>query len=198
MLFSIIIIITLLLSSSIQIRPEGLYLEEECSKNVEFPEEGHFRLAVYLGSRYKVCGDPQEKEQKSEDSDQCNSSNNEAGVPYRGWTVTPPWSSGSRERAKPRNVPPFQSTSSSSKKVISEPYFKRTIPLVTLGIDPLGRNLIVENTDDNLYIRVPESELSAKSIVDQASRKLGTQEELTILDSRWIPISEGKGNQHVY
>ena len=76
--------------------------------------------------------------------------------------------------------------------MISEPYFKRTIPLVTLGIDPLGRNPIVENTDDNLYIRVSESELSAQSIVDQASRKLGTQEELIILDSTKIPILDRK------
>ena len=186
--------------SSIQIRPEGMYLAEEGSKDVEFPEEDRFRLSVYLGSRYKVCGDSLEK------SEDLGNSSNETNAlpPYHHWQVTPPWSAGfKKERTKTHNpVPPMQptSSSSSSKKVNYENYFKRTIPLVTLGLDPSGKNVGIETTDDNIYIRVLECEVSAQSIVEQACKKMKTQEELVLLDAKWIPVSEGKGRQlyHMY
>ena len=115
-----------------------MYLAEEGSKDVEFPEEDRFRLSVYLGSRYKVCGDPLEK------SEDLGNSSNETNAlpPYHHWQVTPPLSAGfKKERTKTHNpVPPMQPTSSSSsKKVNYENYFKRTIPLVTLGLDPSGK-----------------------------------------------------------
>ena len=49
-----------------QIKPQTIYLEEDVTMNAEFPEEGQFHLSSIHGSRYKVCGDPEE--QGGEDS----------------------------------------------------------------------------------------------------------------------------------
>ena len=44
----------------VQVKPQTLYLEEDVTMNVEFPEEGKFHLSLLPGNRYKVCGDPEE------------------------------------------------------------------------------------------------------------------------------------------
>ena len=39
-----------------QLKPSSIYLEEDNTKNAEFPEDGRFVL-LSAGTRYKVCGE---------------------------------------------------------------------------------------------------------------------------------------------
>lgn len=182
----------------IQIKPQSLYLEEELSKNAEFPEDGQFRLATYLGSRYKICGDPVEEEGPAVNEDVSQSSaSSSSGLtavsPFHDWSIRRPWSAGgSGQRGKLMSLPPPHS----SKKFLPayEPYYKRTIPFVTPALDHTERNVYAGTTVENVYIQVPESAVSVSTILQEAGKKVGIPaEELIILDSKWIPVSDCNG-----
>ena len=44
---------------------------------------------------------------------------------------------------------------------VYEVFYKRTIPFVTLTLDHSGKNVAVESTEDNLYIKIPQSPMSS-------------------------------------
>lgn len=72
----------------------------------------------------------------------------------------------------------------------TDSFWKRTIPYVTLGIEGNGKSLFVESTEKNLFLKLPESQVSAASIVTAASSRISNlQDELLLLDSKFIPIS---------
>ena len=73
-----------------------------------------------------------------------------------------------------------------------ESYIKRTIPLVHLRLD--NKKISVEIIDENIYVKIPESTISVESVVSIVSQKTGIPiEDLVLLDSQMVPISEGKG-----
>ena len=170
--------------------------------NAEFPEEGKFQLTPLPGNRYKVCGDPEEV-QGVEDShhmpssvgslSQCPSGSI-PGPSTRGWSIPRPWMSTVHSGPMP-----FSSIANppKGKKIQSqgyEPYLKRSIPLVTLSLDHTGKNIIIDSTNDNVYVKIPESSVSVPSILSEIGMKASIQpEELVILDSKFLPITDDKG-----
>jgi len=76
----------------------------------------------------------------------------------------------------------------------AEPFFTQSFPFVSLSLDYAKKNIIVDSTNDNVYIKIPESSVSVAAIVSEISTKVSHQpEELIILDSKLIPVTDGKG-----
>ena len=64
---------------------------------------------------------------------------------------------------------------------------------MSLSLD-YAKNIIVDSTNDNVYIKIPESSVSVAAIVSEINTKVSHQpEELIILDSKLIPVTDGKG-----
>ena len=75
--------------------------------------------------------------------------------------------------------------------------FKRSIPFVTLCADQSGRNLSVDTFISNLYLKMPESEVSLDGILAVASPL--PIEQLILLDSGFLPVTGGdKGDFFPY
>lgn len=90
---------------------------------------------------------------------------------------------------------PLSTSTKKSQPQSYEPSFKRSIPLVTLSLDHTGKNVAVESTDDNVYIKIPESSVSVPAILSEIGAKVSIQpDELVILDSKCIPVTDGKGD----
>ena len=71
---------------------------------------------------------------------------------------------------------------------------KKTIPFVSLSLDLSGRNIIVDNTINNVYIKIPENTVSVESILAAIAAKIGCEvTELVLLDVKFIEISNDKG-----
>ena len=90
-------------------------------------------------------------------------------------------------------IKPQQTASGEEVKI-----FKRSIPFVILGLDHTGKNIVIESAEENVYVKMPESKLSVPALLLVASTnsKLGaglTPDELTLLDSKLIPVSDNKG-----
>ena len=76
--------------------------------------------------------------------------------------------------------------------------FKRTIPYVTLNLDDYGK-ITVETTIDNVYVKIPENNLSVSSILSSIASKVTDvgSDDLVLLDAKFIPISDvDKGQVH--
>lgn len=73
--------------------------------------------------------------------------------------------------------------------------FKRCIPLVSLALDGTSRKaLIVESTDENVYVKLPESSVSLFAILSAIGHKVSIPpDDLILLDSKLIPVSDEKG-----
>ena len=164
-----------------------MYLEEDISKNAEFPNaDGHFHLAVF--SKYRVCGDPVIPVNPA--SAQSDSSS--SGPRNFDWSVRRQWLGGSEQQGK--HTTPQQLNLKKSPTTVYEPFFKRTVPFVTLALDHTGRNIVAQSTCENVYVRIPESAVSVPAILEEAGKKLRIPgEDLTILDSKWIPVSDTNG-----
>ena len=151
-------------------------MEEEITKNVEFPTEGKF--TVQFG-RYKVCGDAILGECRSQQS--------------KTWSIPKPWTNSPG--------PSGLSTRSRRGDVSSQPYetfLKRSIPFVSLSLDRTNRNIIVDSTINNVYIKIPDSTVSVQAILSAIATKIGSCEanELIILDVKFIEISDDKGQSN--
>ena len=181
-------------STFLQIKPQTLYLEEEVTNNVELADtDGRFHpSARSFGVRYKVCG---EDETTSNESTSSNES-----VPTNVWSTPRPWQ-------VPRGRPSTSSESSlpitTKRNVHQQPSsfesnFKKCIPFVTLALDGSGK-MVVESTDDNVYIKIPESSVSTQSILSAIGPKIAMSgDDLIVLDSKFIPVSDDKGQFSVH
>ena len=78
-----------------------------------------------------------------------------------------------------------------NRKTAGDVYWKRTIPYVSLGIEGgNGRNLCVDTIIRNLFLKLPESTVSAAAILAEAGSRISNlQDELLLLDSKYIPIA---------
>jgi len=177
-----------------QIKPETLYLEEEITNNAEFPEEGKFQLPRYHGGRYKVCGDLQSPEKEDGGpSVQGSTAATEQCPTTSGWSLPRPWVTSSPFTSGKPN-PLGKVKGSKASQGYSEPTFKRSLPYVSLCLDQTGRNIMVDVTIDNVYIKIPDSSVSVTSILGEVGSKIHIPaEQLTILDSKYVPVSDDKG-----
>ena len=160
-----------------------IYLEEEVTKNVEFPSDGKFTNIQF--GRYKCCGDHDEVDEMQHTSAQPKS-----------WSLPRPWKHDNpswSNTSGPSSSGPFQR----SKKMCQpyEVFLKRSIPYVALGLDHSGRNIIVDGTINNIYIKIPENTVSAQAILSAMATKIGCEvAELVILDVKFLEVSDDKGN----
>ena len=146
---------------------------------------------------YKVCGEqeviPGSSDRGSDDS---------AKV---AWSTPRPWAGQQRAPGRqllPLSTMPSSSFSStcipgSSKKSAAgsnafESHFKRCIPFVSLALD--NSAMVIESTDDNIYVKVPESIVSVRTILAAIGEKITiASDDLVLLDSKFFPISDDKG-----
>ena len=64
---------------------------------------------------------------------------------------------------------------------------------LSLSLDQAGKNLAIGSTDDNVYVKLAESSVSVRAILSEIGRKTSTsEEELVLLDSKFLPVSDGK------
>lgn len=65
---------------------------------------------------------------------------------------------------------------------------------MNLSLDHTGKNITIDSTNDNVYVKVPESSVSVPVILSEIGTKVSIQsEELVILDSKYIPVADNKG-----
>ena len=76
-----------------QLKPQSIFLEEEVSKNVEFPEEGRFQLVgAGPGKKYIVCGDPESAPSAAESTPASQPGpSNPSSSAAPGWSIPRPW-----------------------------------------------------------------------------------------------------------
>ena len=77
------------------------------------------------------------------------------------------------------------------KKPKYENQLKRTTPFVSLCADQTGKKMSIDTIIANLYVKIPESEVSVNSILCDVAPKLDCPvEDLTILDSTLVPLPD--------
>lgn len=162
-------------------KPESIYLEEELTKHVEFPTDGKFDITSY--GRFQVNGDSAEEVDSNVESPRPFTSNV--------WSLPRPWNAGpSSSRGPPGGI-------RSKKPSVPQPYelfLKKTIPFVSLCLDQSGRNIIVNHTINNIYIKIPENSVSVQSIIAAMASKITCDaNELIMLDVKFLEISDDKG-----
>jgi dTDP-D-glucose 4,6-dehydratase len=68
-----------------------------------------------------------------------------------------------------------------------------------LCLDEPGRNILVDHTINNIYIKVPENVVSVQSILSAVATKVSCEaNELVILDVKFLEISDDKGEVYLY
>ncbi len=188
---------------------ESVYLEEDRSKNAEFPNDaGGFDLGDLPGTKYTVHGEPIESDMSSSDnggvtvqpvwrtSSVLEATGGAAGT--SGCTVKPPakspaWSLGHHTgRAIQRLANPL---SLSARRKHKEPSITKNISYVKLTV-PFGANKAapeIVGVEANVYIKVAENAISASEILTEAACRIpGTPlvEELILLDSKMVPVCD--------
>ena len=180
-----------------QITPQSLYLQDDITQLVEFPDsDGQFQLLTATDmdgqpgvQRYKVCGD-------DESSGTCQSSDPNLTSSTMSWSISRPWSSayGPSSGQRGKNRMSLALSKNSQPGPSYEAYFKRCIPFVSLTLDHAGKNIIVLSTDDNVYVKIPESSITVSSILSEVGRKVSiVTENLVLLDSKMLPVADDKG-----
>ena len=81
-----------------------------------------------------------------------------------------------------------------------ETHFKRCVPLVSLGLDGTSKKaLVVESTDENVYVKLSQSSVSLFGILSAIGNKVSIPpDDLILLDAKLIPVSDEKGQLTVY
>lgn len=159
--------------------------------NAEFPEERKFHLSLLPGNRYKVCGDPEEV-QGSEPTPSssgsmlhCPSSSMLPGpsTHSRGWSIPPPWMSAAGHSGHSANPPKGKNLQSRNY----EPFLKQSFQFVTLSLDHTGKNITTQSTNENVYVKIPESSVLVPAILSEIALKVSIpSEDLVILDSKYM------------
>ena len=163
-------------------KPNTLYLEEMFTKNVEFSENGMFKInADALFCHYTVCG---EDESISTSAIELPSPSTNFSP---GWSGFRPWSThnASKGNLSKKNPVPASRT-----------VFRRTFPYATLCLDHTGKNVAVESTIDSIYVKLPEESVCVRSVLEEVSTRVGLPaDDLVLLDAKFIPVNiEERGN----
>ena len=68
-----------------------------------------------------------------------------------------------------------------------EPFLKRSFQFVTLSLHHTGKNVTTQSTNENVYVKIPESSVSVPAILLEIALKVSIpSEDLVILDSKYI------------
>ena len=168
-----------------QLKPQSIFLEAEGSRNVEYPEEGRFKLVdTGPGMKYIVCGDPDAGESAPSviPSSQPGPSNPSSS----GWSIPRPWALNNQVSLKGNQLSRCKKTLPMNNAAM----LKRTFPYVSLSLDHTGKNITVESTIDSIYVKIPESSVCASSILEEVAIRVGSvAEDLVLLDAKFLPGS---------
>ena len=152
---------------------------------------------------YKVCGDPEEA-QGNENPHQILPTPSSSGsmlhcpsssmpgpsTRSRGWSIPPPWMSAAGHPGHSANPPKGKNLQSRNY----EPFLKRSFQFVTLSLDHTGKNITTQSTNENVYVKIPESSVSVPAILSEIALKVSIpSEDLVILDSKYIHVTDDKG-----
>ena len=153
------------------------------SKHIEFPTDGKFD-GVEFG-RYKVLGD----DVNSSVGERPRSLDDPRPFTARSWGISRPWSSGPGGPSS-LNANIITNNRSTCKKAAPyEAFWKRSIPFVSLCLDDNGRNVLVDSTINNIYIKISEKLLSVNAIISALATKIGCPPvDLLILDVKFLEI----------
>ena len=179
-------------------KSDSLFLEEDITKNAEFPIDGKFQLPS--ANKYKVCGEPATDKATGRESASLSFPSPHTQMPgpsgtQRGWSLPRPWASDGCVLFHSH----FSSKGKRQETTSYEPFLKRSFPLVTLTVDRTGKSVVVDSTLNNVYVRIPESTVSALCILSEIGKKTGIDpQELVILDNKMIPVSDDKGVFYVH
>ena len=111
-----------------QLKPSSIYLEEEDTKNAEFPEDGRFSL-LSAETRYKVCGDD---DTPSVESDVATPPSRSLVIDPGGlghWSIPGPWQQCELD---------IQIPGQSQNTMPHESSLKHSFPYVSLCLDKSG------------------------------------------------------------
>ena len=152
----------------LQMKPENLYIADEITDMAEFPDSsGNFNVT---GGRYEVFGD----QLPEHDTRALGSSSSTAN-----WSIPSTWSGsgpqGNPGRGSTRTGGASMSPSfrlASGTGATSAPSIKKTIPYVKLHLEVSTGKVGIESIEENLYVKIPQSIISVKSILEEASRQL--------------------------
>lgn len=113
----------------------------------------------------------------------------------KSWSIPRPWS----QAGASSSLGPFSGIRSKRGHVLSpnQPYqtfLKKSIPFVSLCLDQSCRNIIVDSIINNVYIKIPDSSVSALGIISTMATKIGCEpNDLILLDVKFIEIADDKG-----
>ena len=182
-----------------QLKPGSIYLEEDDTKNAEFPEDGRFVL-LSAGTRYKACG---EEDTPGIESDRLQTPPSRSlvmgpgGPGHSVWSIPRPWQQQQRE-SDIQMGPGLSSKRRKTMTMLYESSLKHSFPYVSLCLDESGRNICVHTIISNVYIKIPDSSVSLQSILNEVAGKIGEPPtDLILLDSKFIEIGDDSRGGYV-
>ena len=65
---------------------------------------------------------------------------------------------------------------------------------MTLSLDHTGKNITTQSTNENVYVKIPESSVLVPAILSEIALKVSIpSEDLVILDLKYIHVTDDKG-----
>ena len=65
---------------------------------------------------------------------------------------------------------------------------------MTLSLDHTRKNITTQSTNENVYVKIPKSSVSVPAILSEIALKVSIpSEDLVILDSKYINVTDDKG-----
>ena len=102
------------------------------------------------------------------------------------WSVPRPW-----QQQPEVNQGAGPSSRKKSSSVHYESSLKRSIPHVSLSLDDSGKNICVDSIISNVYIKIPDSNVSLQTILSEVAAKIGeSPSDLILLDSKFVEIGD--------
>ena len=151
---------------------------EDSHQHAEFPNEnGEFSLS---SGSYKVCGDEEPPPSNSRPP----------SPPPPAWSAPLQWR---QQRGRTPFLASSQGRAGPSTQYESS-YFKRCIPFVSLSLNKSGKSIVIETTEENVFVKIPESTLSVDTILAELGKKVSlAPSDLVLLDSKFLSVSDDKG-----
>ena len=65
---------------------------------------------------------------------------------------------------------------------------------MTWSLDHIGKNITTQSTNENVYVKIPESSVSVPAIFSEIALKVSIpSEDVVILESKYIHVTDDKG-----
>ena len=156
-------------------------MEEDITNNAEFPDNGVFDLGHMPGSKYKDC-----TWRISGTIGWCRKCYVSSLCCL--WTCSNEWPWMGATTARPWVINLVQVMLCFER---SHSCLKRTIPYISLATDSSG-SMCVDSIVSNVYINISD-DVYTQAILSDIAAKIGTDKDLTLLNSKFVPVTDDKG-----